>query len=225
MIALIPFRKGSKRIKDKNIKLFYNRPLYLHSYYAARSLEKHGVFSKVVLATDYPKELIEDHIFIDTPLVFKREAVSEEEPAAKYINDVIKRLKLPDEDDICLLQPTCPLRSIVDIDSAVDKYLRFKNISKTLVSVTEVEPIVKLYEPYSDRIVSLANNDNLVCETHTKNNIYKRNSSIYIFNVGFFKKTGVIFEREPNYYVMPWYRSVDIDTHEDFEFAEKIAKG
>lgn len=224
MIALIPFRKGSKRVKDKNIRTFNGKPLFMYTFDIADDAQDADIFSRTILATDYPKGLIENYI-LGFCEVFERDPVGDAEPASKYILEVIKKYELQDKEDICLLQPTCPLRSALDVIMAVKQYEEFKDISKTLVSVTEVNPIVKLYEPYYDRIVSLVNNDNLTCETHTKKNIYTRNSSIYIFNVGFFKETGVIFEKEPNYYVMPWYRSVDIDSYEDFDFAEKLAKG
>ena len=34
-IAIIPARSGSKRIKNKNIKIFYNKPLIYYSIKAA----------------------------------------------------------------------------------------------------------------------------------------------------------------------------------------------
>ena len=48
-IAIIPARKGSKRIPGKNIKLFYGKPII---YYAIKKAEESGLFSKILVTTD-----------------------------------------------------------------------------------------------------------------------------------------------------------------------------
>jgi len=49
IIALIPARSGSKRIKDKNIKKLGNHPLLAYSIQSALESE---IFDSVVCATD-----------------------------------------------------------------------------------------------------------------------------------------------------------------------------
>ena len=48
-IAIIPARKGSKRIPRKNIKLFYGKPII---YYAIKKAQESGLFSKILVTTD-----------------------------------------------------------------------------------------------------------------------------------------------------------------------------
>ena len=53
-IALIPARKGSKRIKDKNIRLLNGLPLIAYSIIAAK---KAKLFDKIFVITDSKKYL------------------------------------------------------------------------------------------------------------------------------------------------------------------------
>ena len=48
-ICLIPARYGSKRLKRKNIKLFYGKPLI---GYAIRNAKKSKLFDKIIVSTD-----------------------------------------------------------------------------------------------------------------------------------------------------------------------------
>lgn len=52
MIAFIPIRSKSVRIKDKNIKLLWGRPLL---YWALKAANFSKLFKKVVVATDSEK--------------------------------------------------------------------------------------------------------------------------------------------------------------------------
>ena len=51
-IAIIPARIGSKRIKEKNIKIFKGKPLIYYSIIAAK---KTKIFDKILVSTDSKK--------------------------------------------------------------------------------------------------------------------------------------------------------------------------
>jgi CMP-N-acetylneuraminic acid synthetase len=53
-LAIIPARKGSKRIKNKNLKLFNNKPLIFHSINAAINSK---IFDKIHVSSD-SKEIL-----------------------------------------------------------------------------------------------------------------------------------------------------------------------
>ena len=48
-IAIIPARGGSKRIKKKNIKIFFNKPILHYTYDIIKKLK---IFDKIILSTD-----------------------------------------------------------------------------------------------------------------------------------------------------------------------------
>ena len=51
-ICIIPARKGSKRIKNKNIINFFGKPLI---YYSIKAALKSKIFSKIIVSTDCKK--------------------------------------------------------------------------------------------------------------------------------------------------------------------------
>ena len=53
-LAIIPARKGSKRIKNKNIKLFFNKPIL---FYSIEKAIESKIFSSIHISTDSKKIL------------------------------------------------------------------------------------------------------------------------------------------------------------------------
>ena len=53
-LAIIPAREGSVRIKNKNLKLFYNKPII---YYAIKSCLNSNLFSKIHVSSNSKKIL------------------------------------------------------------------------------------------------------------------------------------------------------------------------
>ena len=51
-ICLIPARKGSKRIKNKNIKIFNGKPII---YYSIKAALNSRLFDKIIVSTDCNK--------------------------------------------------------------------------------------------------------------------------------------------------------------------------
>ena len=51
-VCIIPARKGSKRIKNKNIELFAGKPLIS---YVIKTAKKSKLFSRIIVSTDSKK--------------------------------------------------------------------------------------------------------------------------------------------------------------------------
>ena len=54
IVAVIPARGGSKRIKKKNIKNFLNKPII---YYPIKQIQKSKLFDKIIVSTDSKEDL------------------------------------------------------------------------------------------------------------------------------------------------------------------------
>ena len=49
IICIIPARKGSKRIKDKNQKIFFGKPIIHH---VIKNLQRSKIFKKIIVSTN-----------------------------------------------------------------------------------------------------------------------------------------------------------------------------
>lgn len=231
MVALIPFRKGSKRVLEKSVRQFdrngEKKPLFVHT--VKQAVDCSELFEAVIIASDYSSSFIFNVLVqydLEQVYIHTRQDVADSQPASDYIKDIIKTYKYDSKQDVCLLQPTCPLRSYLDIYEAVNRYYEFKARNKTLVSISDVGLDKKFYTRDEDSISAVVAGTGLaIDEKNIKTErVYKRNSSIYIFNVGHFNEHNTIFEQHPSHYLMPMHRSIDIDTEEDFKMAEYVSK-
>jgi N-acylneuraminate cytidylyltransferase len=132
VLAIIPARKGSKRLKLKNFRIFRGKPLF---YWPLNLSEKSKYIDNIVFTTDsesmYSKAK-KNFKIID---YFRPKNLSRSDSlASDVILDVLK--KIPSKFDYFIyLQPTSPLRTIRDIDYSL-KMIVAKG-GNTLVSVTE----------------------------------------------------------------------------------------
>ena len=136
--AIIPARSGSTRFKNKNIKKFLGKELFLHSIFFARRLK---FISKIILSTDSKKySNILDKKFEDI-FIHKRSRYAssnkamEEDILLDLKKYFIKNKETPDA--ILWLRPTHPLRCLKTFERA---YKKFKKINKSVVIVHSHDP-------------------------------------------------------------------------------------
>ena len=223
MKALIPFRKGSERIKNKCVRKIMGIPLY--EYTLDRAIQ---VLTDVIVATDYSvSDLIENGsgiVAMRNVSIYKREEVNSLQPATELFLELFNKGVLLESDDVCLLQPTCPIRLISDLENAIHIFEANRDAANTLVSVQEIDTLNKIYTKSEEGVFnSLTGNTGY--DRFKSHKVYARNSSIYIFKMSFFLEKNSIFEQQPLVYVMPKERSIDIDVESDFIMVERLIKG
>ena len=217
--CLIPFREGSQRVKYKNIKLFNGRPLVWYTIrQALECFDESNIIAATDISYDTMKVLVPE--LHNTDILFhKRKTVKPSQKASTYIKEIIDAYPMRDSDSIVLLQPTCPTREPQDIQDAIQIYELYKR--PTLVSVQEMADLDRTYLQMGDALGTKLLKYGFRMDNQK---LYQRNSSIYIFNVGYFLETNTIFDETSALYVMPDYKSIDINTNLDFSIAELIYK-
>ncbi len=114
VIGIIIARRGSKRIKNKNIRKLKNKPLYSWSI---KNLKNSKLFKKIIVSTDHPSIIKNAKSFgADIILKRKKELANSSASTIEVIKDTILELeKKISFNHVCCMYPTSPLTSIDDI--------------------------------------------------------------------------------------------------------------
>lgn len=219
-IAIIPARSGSKGLKDKNIKMLNNKPLIAYSIEAAI---KTGLFEDVMLSTDSEQYAsVAKEYGAGVP--FLRSEITSGDAAGSF--DVVREVLFMYAEtgkrfeSICLLQPTSPLRDCADIENAY-RLLEEKK-ANAVTSVCEVDHS-PLWTMTLDETLSLSEfrkNASSSIQRQKLANYYRLNGAIYIRKIEYTDKGILLLDNDEVAYIMEKNKSVDIDTVEDFEYAE-----
>jgi CMP-N-acetylneuraminic acid synthetase len=221
IIAIIPARGGSKRIPKKNIKKLIDKPLI---YYTISEAKKSKFISKIIVSTDSKQiEKIAKNLGTET-IIRPKKLAQDNSSSLDVVQHVIKNLEsLNYFDIIILLQPTSPLRTVTDIDSAINLFLKSK--CDSVIGMTEVtHPPEFMYRITNKKIKPLIKTKIKSKRRQDMPKTYQINGAIYICNRDLIMKKHTMFGKNIVPYLMPIERSIDIDTMFDFDLAKTILK-
>lgn len=216
MNCIIPARKNSKGIKEKNKKMLCGKPLITWTIEAAL---KSNCFDKIIVSSDDP-EIISLSKNFNNVSTHKRniEQASDTSPVAETVAALMD--KYP-SDKYALLQPTSPLRTNVHIMQACEAFNQRK--SSSLVSMCEVEMQPTLYYIINDaKIEPLYSYGKKITNRQEAPKIYKVNGAIYLFTREFFHKSFNFIDEGTQIFLMDSDCSIDIDSQSDFDAASML---
>ena len=220
IVAIVPARGGSKGLPGKNFRPFLGVPLVGHTCKVAKASRR---ISDVIISTDSQEIYNCAQAFGAMPFPLRPpELASDTALAIDAYLHVLDELSQEgrEPDAFVVLQPTSPLRTSDDIDKAVDLYLHKK--ADSVVSYTEESHPVS-WNRYIDkdgRFETIF--DDSYANRQTYRPSYIPNGAIYVFKTSLIR-SGKYYSDKSYAYVMPRRRSVDVDTLEDFEYAEFLA--
>lgn len=222
--ALIPARGGSKRLPRKNVKLLSGKPLIAWTIEAAKSSKY--IDSVVVSTDDLEIKDISGQFGASVP--FLRPDILSNDTASSFdvIQHAIQFLKIEGENNlIVLLQPTSPLRTVEELDDALEFFIRKK--AKGIVSISECEhsPLWANVLPKDASMAHFIRTEVLGKRSQDLEKFYRLNGSIYIYQTQELIKNNQFFYHDNVYgFETRLSTSVDIDTELDFLIAETIMK-
>lgn len=221
-IAIIPARGGSKRLPRKNILPFLGKPII---HYTVEAAQKSGLFDVVIVSTEDPE--IAGAV---RPLgceIHQRDQMLATDTArvVEVIRSVLEVYKVAgrDFDYLCCLYPTAPLRDEEDIRKAYE--LLVARDANYCVAVTEFQmsPFFAFDVDEND-LIRRRWPELAFLPNWKKPNVVVDNGSMYWASVVAFLERGEVEGEGAVGYRMPRWKSIDIDTQEDFDMAEFFGK-
>lgn len=212
-IAIIPARGGSKRLPGKNILHLGDKPLVAHSILYAKA--NNAIVDEVYVTTDCP-EIKEVALQFGAKVIDRPSALSGDlEPtvsAMKHALEVVGN----DVENVILLQPTNPLRLQNLLEDAWEIYISEKHDS--LMTVTRNHQkfgtiINQKFVPFNYKIGQ---------RSQDLEPLYFENGLLYITKAELILNDMIVSEDGFPFEVNHPFASVDIDTKEDFEYAEYL---
>lgn len=220
-LAIIPLRSGSKRIKDKNIKSFNNKPLF---YYSIKVALDSKLFDKIIISSDSKKylDLVKNEFKSNRKLdyIIRPNKISKNLSSTELAISHTLESNLIFE-NIFLIQATSPLLQKNDLIDGFKKFERNK--------------LDSLFSCYlSGSFIWSYKNNNLRSENYNykkrpmsqkfKNKKIIENGAFYIFKYEKYLKFKNRLFGKIGFFEMNKYFSIDIDSNKDFKLAEYIIK-
>lgn len=213
-IAIIPARGNSKRLPNKNSKLLGGLPLLVHSINYAKQFNGIGA---IYVSTDDKeiKNIALQHgvLVVDRPL----ELSGDLEPTVTALKHVLEVVDYEVE-NVVLLQPTNPLRPKHLLEEAFRLFEEKK--CDSLFTVTRNHQKFgtienDTFKPFNYKIGQ---------RSQDLKPLYFENGLLYITKAEHILNNEIITENAFPLVVDHPFASIDIDTQEDFEYAEYLLK-
>lgn len=215
VIGVVPARKGSKGLQDKNIRSFAGKPLF------QRAVEQGIRCCETCVITTDITEIIEK-FQMDGCNILERDAsiASDTTPMSAVITDVIQKLKLGEE-IIVLLQATSPLRKDKHILEAIELYL--SGNYDLVMSVREEDASILKSGFLSDGFFrGVVNQEFCFANRQDLPAVFKPNGAVYVFSSSWFLGNGGFSTERIGAVIMSPEHSLDIDNLSDFGRAERL---
>ena len=234
-IGIIPARGGSKGVPLKNLRLLNDLPLVVYGILC--SLKSPSI-DRTVVSTDHDKiaEVAEGYgaeVIMRPPETATNEAPTE--PAMKHVVETLEK-NGAEVENIALIQATCPFRLAADVEEGFAILKSGKGDA-----VMSVSPVPTHFHPYwlksvtsSGHLTSLYQEDGIhhdILETKRywrrqdlPGTYYWKNGALYIMSRHSLMVQGHRYGKKCCPLVIESERLVNIDTEEDFLYAEKMLR-
>lgn len=218
IVALLPMKANSERVKGKNFRDFCGKPLFrwvLDTLLAVEAIDQ------VIINTD-ARHILAENGLVDSDRVLIRDRPEEICGDMVSMNLVIQDdVDHVDADVYLMTHTTNPLLSRDTVEKAIQKYQTAldKGEGDSLFTVNKIQ--TRFYDKNCKAINH--DPDNLI-RTQDLEPWYEENSNLYVFSKQSFAKTKARIGKNPVMLETPPFESTDIDTPDDWALAEVMVE-
>jgi CMP-N,N'-diacetyllegionaminic acid synthase len=221
VLFLIPARGGSKGIPHKNIKLLDGKPLVCYAIDAARSVASSDEDICVSTDDDEIIKVVEEY---GLAVPFRRPDALAQDGSGSY-EVILHALDFFEQrgrsyDVVVLLQPTSPFRTSEHVREAMQLYTPDCDM---VVSVAEAKtnPYYVMFQENEEGFLKHVLEGNFTRRQDCPV-VYEYNGAVYVMSVAALKEKHLSAFTKNRKYVMPQSASIDLDTPEDWQYAEYL---
>lgn len=218
IVALLPMKANSQRVKGKNFRDFCGKPLFRWVLDTLLEIEE---IDTIIINTD-ARIILAENGLVETERIIIRDRKPEICGDLVSMNHVLADdVENIHADFYIMTHTTNPLLSSDTVRKALLEFLSAHKagISDSLFTVDKIQ--ARFYR--ADCTPVNHDPDNLI-PTQNLEPWYEENSNLYIFNADSFSKTNARIGKQPMMYEGPYFESIDIDTPADWDFALVAAR-
>lgn len=218
VVALLPMKANSERVKGKNFREFCGKPLFRWILDSLLEVEE---IDQVVINTD-AREILANNGLRETERVIIRDRKTELCGDLVSMNLILEDdVKHIDADTYLMTHTTNPLMSAATIRGALADFREARE-NKTADSLFTVD---KIQTRFYRADASPVNHDpqNLI-RTQDLEPWFEENSNLYLFTADSFTTTRARIGNRALMFESPRFESIDIDDQSDWDFAVVAAR-
>jgi len=214
IVALLPMKAKSERVKNKNFRDFAGKPLFMWMLDTMLSIQE---INKVVINTDAENILCDKELH-ELSRVFVRERKPELRGDRTNMNLIVEDdIKAVPSDLYLMTHTTNPLLSAETIKKAINMF----DESTQCDSLFTVNKIQTRF--YRKDATPVNHDPNNLIRTQDLEVWYEENSCLFVFTAESFVKTKARIGAHPAMMETPRLESFDIDEPADWIIAESVA--
>ena len=218
-VAIIPARGGSRRIPEKNIKIFAGQPIIAYSIKTARDS---SLFDRIILSTDSEKIAgIGKSYGAEVPFIRPRELSDEFTGTAEVLIHAINWLNERDKfyPYFCCIYPTAPFLEKEYLAKGFDS-LRKNNASSAFSVTSFPYPIFRALKIEANNRIKMLWPEHMNSRSNDLPDAYHDAGQFYWFDTEKFLQEQTVISSDSIPVFLPRYLVHDIDTLEDWQTAE-----
>ena len=214
IVALLPIKSNSDRVKDKNFKKFGDKPLF---HWMLETLNNIPEISEIIINTDAKDKLVSLGLVEDNRVKLRKrksKICGDHVSMNLIIKDDIDNV---DGDIFIQTHVTNPLLTKSSIEKAISifKNALEKNEADSLFAVNKIQKML-----YDENGTPVNHDPTNLIRTQDLKPLYEDNSNMYLFTKESFNKSNARIGVNPIMFETSFLESTDINTIEDWNLAE-----
>lgn len=215
-IAVIPARGGSKRIPQKNIKFFLEKPIIAYSIETAL---RSGLFDEVMVSTD-DQQIAQtaEKYGANVPFFRSSENSGDFATTADVLLEVLGQYDTVEFDYLCCIYPTAPF---ISVQSLKESFILLKNNAfETVFPVVQFSYPIQRSLKICNEKVSMVWDEFVTSRSQDLEPRYHDAGQFYWLDVNTFLNKKQLFTDNSGPYIIDEMLMQDIDNETDWKIAE-----